>query len=224
MRRLRISWWLEESWDGGRGCEGICIRDRRSIYHLEVKEAGMDDQTPCLSCERKEKDKNRCAMKCERRRAFLDGEEWPGLPIPVIEEEVEEAKDEHQPKAVAPGGASNIKKQGKRICEVDGCDKTVKASGKCNKHYLRWTRGKLPGYPRGKRKVKPKPKAKRQRPKAGGKVVETLPESQIVVDLSRYPALRDKIFIMAQRFFVTPEHVLMGLAGEAMAMKRVKTE
>lgn len=169
----------------------------------------MNRTSPCVTCVRAEEDKNACASICKRLDAYQRSVPWEGLPIPVIKEKrVEQAQKE---KAV------------QKVCEVDGCDRPIKAQRKCGAHYDAWRQGSLPGYPPYKRvrpRVQRKVKAKPKKTKRARKVIQTLPDSQIVLDLSRYPKLRDMVFVTAQKFFVTPEHVLIGLAGEALAAKK----
>ena len=44
------------------------------------------DQSPCVSCERADKNKNQCLEICDRLDAFRHGNEWEGVPIPTEEE------------------------------------------------------------------------------------------------------------------------------------------
>jgi hypothetical protein len=40
------------------------------------------DRSPCVTCHRKNEDKNKCAPICKRLDAFQRGNDYSGLPIP----------------------------------------------------------------------------------------------------------------------------------------------
>ena len=44
------------------------------------------DQSPCVSCERADENKNQCLEICDRLDAFRHNNEWEGVPIPTEEE------------------------------------------------------------------------------------------------------------------------------------------
>jgi len=102
----------------------------------------------------------------------------------------------------------------KKVCEFPECDNPHKARGLCSMHYGKWIRGDLPGWPKYKQR-----RPKKAKMKSRGQVVETIPESQVAIDLTRFPGLRDIIFSMARRLYVTPEHVIISMLGQAVAAR-----
>lgn len=206
-------------------------------------------RTPCLSCERKDQDKDRCARTCKRLTAFINDEAWDDIPIPDLNETVNlppvimckkcgekpatlnlhgrvvnglcgycmnktmrEAKErKSMMEEIEKTSAKRARPGEKKVCEYPDCDRPCKARGLCSKHYDAWIRGRLSGRPEYKRIQNRRKKKKKKT------VVETFPESQIAVDLSRYPYLRDLVFSTAQRLYVTPEHVIISMLGQAAA-------
>jgi len=205
------------------------------------------NRSPCLSCERKNESKEKCAKKCERLDAYQRDGEWsedqsiPGICNKCNEHSAVLRKDGKMVNGLCGFCMSKASTAAKRrksamgkdkICDVPGCSRPARARGKCVPCYDKWRAGTLPGQPpfkviqpqkpRKTRKQKPD-QLKSQRPGkvrvSRGKVVETIPESQVIVDLGRYPQLRDIVFETARRLMVTPEHIVIGLVGEALAAK-----
>ena len=185
----------------------------------------MPNKSPCHSCERAALDKKECAEKCDRLAAYLGGEPWEGIETP---EEFRVEPGDLTQKSETSSGADPKPDETENTCEIPGCEYKIRARGVCSSHYEQWRQGKLPGYPsfkddlqahKPRRKVSPKKKTKKREVK----FVETratLLDSQVVVDLSFYPKLRDCIFATAEKFMVPPAHIMISLAGEALAAKR----
>lgn len=106
----------------------------------------------------------------------------------------------------------------KNGCEYPDCDRPYKARGLCSMHHGKWIRGKLSDWPKYN-VIMPSRRPKKNKMKLRGRVVETIPESQITVDLSRYPKLRDLVFSTALRLYVTPEHVIISMIARAVAAR-----
>ena len=203
----------------------------------------MPNKSPCHSCERAALDKKECAEKCDRLAAYNWGEPWEGIETPeefrASQDETDiidtDAPVEGQEKNEASNYAYHLQKKAAqreaygavKTCCFPNCEAKVLARGVCKTHYEQWRFDKLPGYPPYKeglqvrhwRKKQPAKKAKKREVK----VIETratLLDSQVVVDLSFYPKLRDCIFATAEKFMVPPAHIMISLAGEALAAKR----
>lgn len=54
---------------------------------------------------------------------------------------------EARPAVAASVAPIETARTAKKVCKVDGCDKTVRAKGFCAVHYQRWRRGTLEGFP-----------------------------------------------------------------------------
>ena len=81
------------------------------------------DRSPCLTCERRDMDKNQCINTCEALKAYRNGESWKkGKKVVKIMEETE--AEGRQPK-----------------CEMPGCDKPVVIRGLCQECYDSWRNG-----------------------------------------------------------------------------------
>ena len=192
----------------------------------------MSKKSPCWTCERVNEDKNKCAPICKRLVAFINGLDWRTEDIPRPEELGEAQSESQQGSTIEPGPISakrskRLPPQKGKTCEFPGCDLPHKSRGLCSKHHSQWMAGKLPGWPpykvimpQMKRKQKKGPKKKSAPRKRPLRVIETLPESQLIIDLSRYPRLRDIIFSTATKLYVTPEHVIISLAGEAISRRQ----
>lgn len=189
----------------------------------------MSNQTPCRTCVRVHKDKKNCSVICKRLVAFVNGEDWQTEDIPTPEELGESQAKTQEGSASEPAAAKKtdsrktcLQKKAK-TCEVPGCNRSHKSRGLCGPCYDKWRQGRLPNWPpynliepqKGRRrKSKVKKEIPRQKP---SRAIETLPESQLIIDLARYPRLRDIIFSTANKLYVTPEHVIISLAGEAIS-------
>jgi hypothetical protein len=51
------------------------------MYEI-TQDTAKPDRSPCLTCERKDMDKSRCAPICQRVDAFRRGYDYSSLPIP----------------------------------------------------------------------------------------------------------------------------------------------
>ena len=56
--------------------------ERLKMYEI-TENTDRSTRSPCLTCERKDKDKSRCALVCKRLDAFRRGRDYSGLPIPT---------------------------------------------------------------------------------------------------------------------------------------------
>ena len=119
-----------------------------------------------------------------------------------------------------------------KTCEVEGCTGPAKARGKCGKHYDMWRQGRLEGFPpfKATRKRKkasawaivPAKQPSKQEPRRSAKpeTVTSIAEFRFRVDLTLYPKLRDCVVKTADKFLVTPEHVMISLMGEGLAARQ----
>jgi len=184
----------------------------------------MNDESPCKTCERKDEDKRACSKICQRLEAWQDEDPmWAELRIPTPEELGE-----------ADGGGH--KKTDPKTCKHEGCDDPVRCRGFCLKHYDWWRLGKLPEFPQftpiQKRTTKQDSPKKKLRKKKTRKTIK-LPiskdmrpeaatdtaEHRYTVDLTDYPAMRDAILETAAEFFIPPQHVIISLMGDALAIR-----
>jgi hypothetical protein len=144
-------------------------------------------QSPCVRCDRRNKDKNICVGMCQRIHVFRKGGPWKLYPIPAEKE---------------------LEKEAKQI--DDAANKLLSLQKK-----------KPPSQRRiSKKKEQSMPKPEQAKADMQSQTVETLPESQVIVDLSAYPQLRDAVFTRAQKLLLTPSHILITLAAEALAAGR----
>jgi len=181
-----------------------------------------NNESPCKTCDRKDKDKRVCFKICDRLEAWQDEDpQWDTFRIPTPEELGETA--------------TGHPKTDQKICKVEGCDGDVKCRGFCLKHYDLWRRGKLPQFPRftpiQKRPPRRDPSKKKPAKKAATKKPMRLPipkspeapaglaPSRFGIDLTDYPAMRDAILETAAEFFIPPQHVIISLMGSALAIR-----
>lgn len=179
----------------------------------------MEPRSPCLTCERKDLSKDKCAGICDRLDAFQRGNDYEDVPIPTAEEPGEGGRVAEDPKP--KGDAMPAKK----LCAIDETHGPAKCRGLCLKCYEDWRHGRIVHPTEGafvvihrrspRKKAPPKSPAKQIRD-GRASVVETMPGSVIAIDLGRYPAIRDRVFRISTRFLLTPEHVVINLLSVAL--------
>lgn len=197
-------------------------------------------RSPCRRCPRRYLDKQQCCKTCKRLAAYNAGESWEWFEIPKIGgEEMDQAEMDQKSlneeiakteKAIREKYATGPKEKSRqekvfKTCEVNGCKVKAKARGKCKKHYALWQNGKLPGFPPFEKIEHHKPH-KPKKKKAGNVKRCPCPKENgtLTIDLSAYPALREVINDTAKHLFLTPEHVLINLAGQALAAQQERAD
>ncbi|MBE9547673.1 MAG: hypothetical protein IMF10_09320 [Proteobacteria bacterium] len=118
-----------------------------------------------------------------------------------------------------------IKKQPTE-CVIEGCERSAHARGLCHSDYKRWRDGDIQ-HPmlgkfykiRGVKKQKSEVRSRKSERSAPAEVKKAALPPLVAVQLSLYPEIHKAVYDAAEKFFVTPEHVIIGLLGEALAAR-----
>ena len=180
-------------------------------------------KSPCIGCELEAADKNNpTCRECDRRVEYValiagDGGSIMG--------ETKETGAGDQISEVE--GRRKVEKE----CIIEGCSKKAVARKLCSTHNKAWSvdrieHPELGKYftirPRKKKEVK-KQKSEVRSQKAERAVSAEVKKAAlpplVAVQLSLYPEIHKAVYDTAEKFFVTPEHVIIGLLGEALAAR-----
>lgn len=218
-------------------------RKRRKM-EIDIRDDDYTGRSPCIGCEREKEDKKECVLKCERLAAYRAGEPWGEKEVVEMEDtEVRDQKSEVSPSPKGYGAASRDQGTEKvtrplgKMCIIDGCDKKVVARGVCDKHYTAWQEGRIVHPTEGvykkirfakARTAKSKPAQGKKTPVKKTSATKTPPgeiktprlDAVTVIDLNDYPRINQRINVLSEKYFVTPGHVILGLLGEALAVRK----
>ena len=175
-------------------------------------------KSPCIGCEFELADKNNpTCRKCDRRVEYVALIEGGGsiMGATAFGDQMSEVGDQ-KPKNQQP-----------KECVIEGCEKKAHARGLCHSDYKRWRDGDIEHPTIGKfvkiRGVnKKKSKVKKTAAVVPG-VKANLPGA-LKVDLDNYPKIKHQIDFLADKYLVNPEHVIIGLIGEALAGRRERSD
>ena len=176
-------------------------------------------KSPCIGCELEDADKNNpTCRECDRRVeyvALIEGDEGGIMGATNI-------GTEGQASPLATPGRQRAE-ESKKECVIEGCKKKAHARGLCHSHYKLWREGRiehptLGKFVKARGYNKKKPKIKKTVAAVPG-VKADLPGAS-KVDLNNYPKIKHQIDFLADKYLVNPEHVIIGLLGEALAARR----
>jgi len=201
-------------------------------------------KSPCIGCEFEFADKNNPTCKeCDRRVEYVALIEGNGRGIMG---EIKEAEVGDQRSKVGDQRAEKVTRPLGKMCIIDGCKKKVVARGVCDTHYTAWQDGRLLHPTEGVyKKIRfSKARGAKSRPAQGKKTptpvipakagiqkkteaTQSMPGNALrvdglIVDLSSCPKIKHQVDFLADKYLVNPEHVIIGLLGEALAARREK--
>jgi len=173
-------------------------------------------RSPCIGCEREMEDKKKCALKCPRLAAYRAGEPWEEKEIAKMEEsKAGDMKDKPEIKAICV------------ICHDKDKEILNKRSQTCRACYQAWRVGTIDHPKLGKftasqvhNKSKIKTPVKKSVKKSStAKNYPAMLDAVTPIDLNQYPRINKQIDFLAEKYFVTRAHAIIGLLGEALAVR-----
>jgi len=183
---------------------------------IDVRDNDCTGHSPCIGCEREMEDKKECALKCPRLAAYRAGESWEEKEITKMEEtKARDMKDKPEIKAICV------------ICHDKDKEILNKRSQTCGVCYQAWRKGtidhpKLGKFTASQVHIKSKIKTPVKKSVKKSSTVKNYPtrlDAVTVIDLNEYPRINKQIVFLAEKYFVTPAHVIIGLLGEALAAR-----
>jgi hypothetical protein len=177
-------------------------------------------KSPCIGCEFELADKNNpTCRECDRRVEYVALIAGGGS----IMEETKETEVGDQRSEV---------RGTKKECIIEGCEKKAHARELCHSDYKRWRDGDIEHPTLGKFfKIRGVNKKKLKVKKTAAAVAEKVTEGvkanllgALKVDLGNYPRIKHQIDFLADKYLVNPEHVIIGLIGEALAGRRERSD
>ena len=197
-------------------------------------------KSPCIGCEFESADKNNpTCRECDRRVEYVALIEGDGGSI------MGETKGTEVGGQGAEVGGRKPKRSDK-ICLIEGCDFKALNRGLCSMHYQQWRLGKIVHPVLGKfvpsqvhirskaktnlvkktpvkkkevKKQKSEVRSRKSERAALAEVKKAALPPLVAVQLSLYPEIHKAVYDTAEKYFVTPEHVIISLLGEALAAR-----
>ena len=199
---------------------------------IDARDNDCVGRSPCIGCERENEDKRKCASTCELLAAYRGG---------MLSEEKEDMmNDEHRTSNVQhrTSNEKEIKTKDQKPEKVQkkcacGCGKDAKIRGLSRACYQAWTRGRIEpdGYGKfvavqqhRKKEGKKVRKLEDKKPKAIPEIEGPRLDAVAVIDLKNYPKINSQVNYLSGKYFVTLEHVIIGLLGEALAARKERLE
>ena len=204
-------------------------------------------KSPCIGCEFELADKNNATCReCGQRVEYVTatGDMTHSVPVEVtygqstilmesiknINMEAGILEEQKQSKSEEIMENETVKKAVK-ICVIEGCGKKVAARELCSTHFSAWADGKIEHPTLGKYfRIRPQKPHKKKETIAKNKetpAAKNYParlDAVTVIDLNEYPRIDKQIDFLAEKYFVTPAHAIIGLLGEALAARARRRE
>ena len=197
-------------------------------------------KSPCIGCEFEFVDKNNpTCRECDKRVEYVALIAGDGGSV-MGETKETGAGDQRS------GIRSRKPKRSDTICLIGDCDFKTLNRGLCSMHYQQWRLGKIVHPVLGKFTVSQarirskaktnlvkkapvkKKEVKKQKSEVGSRKSERAAPAEVkkaalpplvAVQLSLYPEIHKAVYDTAEKYFVTPEHVIISLLGEALAAR-----
>ena len=191
-------------------------------------------ESPCIGCEFEHDDKNNATCReCAERVEYVTaiGDMTHSVPVesiflkqderPIRQRALAETSNEREKQM-----ENETAKKAVKICVIEGCGKKVVARELCSTHLPAWSAGKIEHPTLGKYfRIRPQKPRKKKETIAKNKetpAAKNYPvrlDAVTVIDLNEYPRINKQIDFLAEKYFVTPAHAIVGLLGEALAAR-----
>ena len=188
-------------------------------------------KSPCIGCEFELVDKNNpTCRECDRRVEYATSDEKEMNIEHVSRRSIAKPDRMKKMKIEETTGACEE-------CLIKGCGEEVYCRGLCLNHYQQWYKGYIdhPVYgaytiaqpkknsiredKRGQVMGKDKTGSKKPEAEKAKAIKKAALPPLVAVQLSLYPEIHRAVYDTAEKFFVTPEHVIISLLGEALAAR-----